>query len=301
MKKKPRYNGKELQYELGLNVTAMDWRQYDPAIGKFNVIDPLTELAPMHNPYRFGFNNPVYWSDPSGLFENDKEGLAICPTCPNTPAFKPLIDDPNNTYIYDPQTSTASKVTELDEVVVQGKSKKSSTLDDANSINDRIADGADILALTNNKGGSFRLTNNGSYNPRNFSFKYYESNWTEGSVANIKTFNVSKLVKKGSIATTVVLGTIEVGQGVSKDYDNYQKTGYTNGKNTAVASGSVAGGAAGAWAGAEVGASVGAGIGVWFGGAGAVPGAVIGGIIGGAIGGWGGSEIGSSAVEEAYK
>ncbi|MBG6060372.1 hypothetical protein IWX83_000135 [Flavobacterium sp. CG_9.1] len=97
----------------------MDWRQYDPAIGRFNVIDLLSELAPMHNPYRFGFNSPVYWSDPSGLFENDNQGLALCPTCPNTPAFKPLIDDPNNTYVYDPETTTASKVIELEEVVVQ--------------------------------------------------------------------------------------------------------------------------------------------------------------------------------------
>lgn len=59
------------------------------------------------------------------------------------------------------------------------------------------------------------MTNNGSYNPRNFSFKYYGSNWTGGSAANIKTFNISKVIKKGFIATTVV-GTIEVGQGVAK-------------------------------------------------------------------------------------
>ena len=68
-----KYNSKEWQDELGLNVTAMDWRQYDPAIGRFNVMDPLSELAPTHTPYKFGFNNPVYWSDPSGLFETRKE------------------------------------------------------------------------------------------------------------------------------------------------------------------------------------------------------------------------------------
>ncbi|GIQ61423.1 hypothetical protein Flavo103_45580 [Flavobacterium collinsii] len=78
---------------ISISTTVRNYRT-GPAIGRFNVIDPLSELAPMHNPYRFGFNNPVYWSDPSGLFENDNQGLAICPTCPNTPAFKPLIDDP---------------------------------------------------------------------------------------------------------------------------------------------------------------------------------------------------------------
>lgn len=40
---KNQYNGKEYQDELGLNITAMDFRQYDNAIGRFNVIDPLAE------------------------------------------------------------------------------------------------------------------------------------------------------------------------------------------------------------------------------------------------------------------
>lgn len=32
-------------------------------------MDRLTELAPGITPYRFGFNNPNYWADPTGLFE----------------------------------------------------------------------------------------------------------------------------------------------------------------------------------------------------------------------------------------
>ena len=108
---------------MGLNVTAMDYRQYDNALGRFNCIDPLAEFGHSFSPYRFGYNNPVAFSDPSGLLEQNNEGLALCPTCPNTPEFKPLIDDPNNTYVYDPETQTASKVIELDEVVVQGKPK----------------------------------------------------------------------------------------------------------------------------------------------------------------------------------
>ena len=64
-----KYNGKELQDELELNWTSMDFRNYDPALGRFHVMDPLSDLAPMHNPYRFGFNNPVYWRDPTGLIE----------------------------------------------------------------------------------------------------------------------------------------------------------------------------------------------------------------------------------------
>ncbi|NHN28200.1 hypothetical protein FIA58_021225, partial [Flavobacterium jejuense] len=36
-----KYNGKELQTELGLNMYAMDMRQYDPAIARWVVQDPV--------------------------------------------------------------------------------------------------------------------------------------------------------------------------------------------------------------------------------------------------------------------
>ena len=38
------YNGQEFDESLSLNVQEMTFRQYDPAIGRFLVIDPLTEL-----------------------------------------------------------------------------------------------------------------------------------------------------------------------------------------------------------------------------------------------------------------
>ena len=47
----------------------MDFRQYDQALGRFNVMDALSEMAYDQTPYRYGFNNPVFWKDPSGLFE----------------------------------------------------------------------------------------------------------------------------------------------------------------------------------------------------------------------------------------
>jgi len=51
-------------------VTETDYRQYDAALGRFNVMDILSEMAPDHTPYRYGFNNPVYFSDATGLFES---------------------------------------------------------------------------------------------------------------------------------------------------------------------------------------------------------------------------------------
>jgi RHS repeat-associated protein len=128
---KYKYNGKEWQDELGLNVMAMDFRQYDPAIGRFNGMDRLTELVPSMSPYRFAFNNPNFWADPAGLLENNIEGLAYCSTCPDTPAFKPLIDDPNNEYVYDPETKTATEGIQLEEVVVS-TTTSSQSLSDSN-------------------------------------------------------------------------------------------------------------------------------------------------------------------------
>jgi len=51
----------------------MDFRQYDQALGRFNVMDALSEMAYEQTPYRYGFNNPVFWKDPSGLFETHKQ------------------------------------------------------------------------------------------------------------------------------------------------------------------------------------------------------------------------------------
>jgi RHS repeat-associated protein len=45
------------------------FRIYNPAIGKFLSVDPLTANAPGWTPYRFAFNNPLYFIDPKGLFE----------------------------------------------------------------------------------------------------------------------------------------------------------------------------------------------------------------------------------------
>src|SRR5690554_4598842 len=59
-----KYNGKEWQDELGLNMYAMDLRQYDPAIGRWVVQDPVTHFE--YSPYNAFDNNPVFWADPSG-------------------------------------------------------------------------------------------------------------------------------------------------------------------------------------------------------------------------------------------
>ncbi len=58
------YNSVELEEALGLNLMEMDVRMYDPAIGRFNGIDPVTHF-PQGTSVAFD-NNPIYWADPSG-------------------------------------------------------------------------------------------------------------------------------------------------------------------------------------------------------------------------------------------
>jgi len=63
------YNGKEANGHLGVNLYDYGARLYDPAIGRWFVSDPMAELAPDWTPYRYGFNNPLKYTDPTGMFE----------------------------------------------------------------------------------------------------------------------------------------------------------------------------------------------------------------------------------------
>ncbi len=69
VKNKYLYNGgSERQDALDLNIDLTKHRGYDPAIGRWWQIDPLSDLPEQVNqsPYQYGWNNPIRYNDPNG-------------------------------------------------------------------------------------------------------------------------------------------------------------------------------------------------------------------------------------------
>lgn len=79
---KYKYNGKELQSKefrggSGLELYDFVARQYDPQIGRWTTIDPLSQNRYWTTPYNYVQNNPMIRMDPNGMTDytlNQKTG-----------------------------------------------------------------------------------------------------------------------------------------------------------------------------------------------------------------------------------
>lgn len=62
-----KFNEKELQDELGLNMYDFGARMYMPDLGRFAVVDPMADFVNYQSPYVVSDDNPVYNVDEYGL------------------------------------------------------------------------------------------------------------------------------------------------------------------------------------------------------------------------------------------
>ncbi|QMU63060.1 MAG: hypothetical protein GKR88_01420 [Flavobacteriaceae bacterium] len=69
-----KYNGKEIDEDLGLNLYDYEARNYQADLGRFMQIDPLAEISQRQfSPYHYVKNNPVKFVDPDGMIWKDQE------------------------------------------------------------------------------------------------------------------------------------------------------------------------------------------------------------------------------------
>ncbi|WP_230408910.1 RHS repeat-associated core domain-containing protein, partial [Flavobacterium salmonis] len=152
---KYKFEGKEIQDELGLNWYDFGWRQYDPTLARMLQADPVTHHS--QSPYTAFDNNPVFWADPDGA-------ATIDPKKDQYVVISSSVDKHNVTTITQTTTTTItttkndgsvsvrySSASITNKVDAEGNVTKGTTVTHSSGIISKNADGK----ISRNEGKSF--------------------------------------------------------------------------------------------------------------------------------------------------
>ena len=136
-----KFTGYELDDEAGLTMYHANARGYDPVLGRFMQVDPMSDLFPHVSSYAYGNNNPLRFTDPTGMAPEDG-----CPPCGGFEYYtRALFQGYDNTYMGDLLRADAHG--QLEQKVGQDlKDAGNATVDATAELADNVSDASTIVA-----------------------------------------------------------------------------------------------------------------------------------------------------------